>query len=353
MRKQPIISIVIPVYNASKHLEQCLESVLGQSYKALQVLCVDDHSTDNSLEILDRYAKQDNRVTVLTKQNEGVSLARNHGLDNVCGEYVLFVDSDDWIDLHTCEIAIDYALKGNYDVVMWSYTRERQGKSRDKQIFEEDVVFGSDVVVRDKLHRRMVGILDDELRRPEDADALCTVWGKLYRTDIIQENKIRFYDIREIGTYEDGLFNLDFFFYARNAMFINKTLYHYRRTVSSSLTSSYNSRLRNQWQKLFQVLDDYILERQLGGNYRQALNNRIALSVIPLGINAVSNVGSIKRQLEEIREIITEKKCAEAIKILNKSYFPIHWRVFFGFAEHKNTLGLYFLLMGIQKIRGK
>lgn len=353
MVKQPLISIIIPVYNASEHLEQCLESVLGQSYQALQVLCIDDLSTDNSLEILYRYAQIDERIKVITKQNEGVSLARNLALDNICGEYVLFVDSDDWIDLHTCEIAMDCALKEDYDVVMWTYTRERQGESLDKRIYEKDVAFGSQMEVRDKLHRRMVGILDDELSRPEDADALCTVWGKLYRADVIQKNKIRFYDIRKIGTYEDGLFNLDFFFYASSAMFINKPLYHYRRTVSSSVTNSYNSELRNQWKRLFCILADYIVEHRLGENYEQALSNRIALSMIPLGINAVSNSGGLTKQLAEIKEIVTDEKYVESIRMLNKSYFPIHWRVFFGLAEHRSTLGLYLLLMGIQKIRGK
>lgn len=353
MVKQPLISIIIPIYNASEYLEQCLESVLGQSYQALQILCVDDCSTDNSLEILYRYAKIDKRVKVITKQNEGVSLARNLALDNVCGEYVLFVDSDDWLDLYTCEIAMDYAQKENYDVVMWTYTRERQNESLNKRIYEKDIVFASQTEIRDKLHRRMVGILDDELSRPEDADALCTVWGKLYRADIIQRHKIRFYDIRKIGTYEDGLFNLNFFFYASSAMFINKPLYHYRRTVSNSVTNSYNPELRNQWKRLFYILDDYITEHRLGKNYEQALSNRIALSLIPLGINAVSNSEGLTKQLAEIKEIVADEKYVESIKMLNRSYFPIHWKVFFGLAKHKGILGLYLLLMGIQKIRGR
>ena len=298
MVKQPLISVIIPVYNASKHLEQCLESVLGQSYQALQILCINDCSTDNSLDILYRYTKDinsnssgwgnyrytkiDKRVKVITKQNEGVSLARNLALDNICGEYVLFIDSDDWIDLHTCEIAMNYAQKEDYDVVMWTYSRERQNESLGKRIYEKDIEFESQMEVRDKLHRRMVGILGDELSRPEDADALCTVWGKLYRADIIQKHKIRFYDIRKIGTYEDGLFNLDFFFYANSAMFINKPLYHYRRNVSNSVTNSYNSELRNQWKRLFYILDEYIAKYRLGENYEQALSHRIALSLIPV-----------------------------------------------------------------------
>ena len=322
MVKQPLISIIIPVYNASEYLGQCLESVLGQSYQNLEVICVDDGSIDDSLEILYRYAKNDKRVKVITKQNEGVSIARNIALENVRGEYILFVDSDDWIDLYTCEIAIDYAQRKNYDVVMWTYSRERQKESLDKHIYEKDIEFASKKEVRDKLHRRMVGILGDELNKPENADALCTVWGKLYCADIIQKYNIRFYDIRKIGTYEDGLFNLDFFFYANSAIFINKPLYHYCRTVRNSLTALYNPELRNQWKNLFYILDEYIAEYRLGKMYKQALNNRIALSVIPLGINAVSNSDSLMKKLSEIKEIVTDEKYVEAIKCLNTSYFP-------------------------------
>ena len=254
----PLVSVIVPVYNTSSHLSQCLESILNQTYRTLQVICVDDQSTDSSLEILHFYAERDNRITVLTKQNEGVSIARNFALSKAEGEYILFVDSDDWIELNTCEIAVKYALEGNYDVVMWSYIRERQGKSRVKRIYEEDELFESVSDVRSKLHRRMVGILDSELSRPEDADALCTVWGKLYNAQIIKEKEIEFYDIREIGTYEDGLFNLDFFEYAKSALFLNQNLYHYRRTESSSLTTKYNPKLKEQWEKLFQILRVYI-----------------------------------------------------------------------------------------------
>ena len=85
METQPLISVIIPVYNASRYISQCLESVLSQSYSKLQIICIDDHSTDPSLEILHSYAKQDSRITILTKENEGVSIARNWGIAEARG----------------------------------------------------------------------------------------------------------------------------------------------------------------------------------------------------------------------------------------------------------------------------
>lgn len=353
MKTQPLITVIIPVYNASKHISQCLESVMSQSYNRLQIICIDDNSTDSSLDILYSYAKQDSRITVLTKENEGVSIARNWGLAEAKGEYILFVDSDDWIEKSTCEIAVKRAIEGDYDVVMWSYIRERNGEQRLKKIFEEDIAFKTQSQVRNKLHRRMVGILDSELARPEDADALCTVWGKLYHSKIIKEHNIKFYDIRKIGTYEDGLFNLDFFYYAKNALFLDQYLYHYRRTNKASITNAYNSRMKTQWLRLFRILEEYISKNQLDESYRQALRNRIALSIIPLGINVVSSEEKTMSQITEIKQIITDNMYVDAIRSLNMRYFPIHWKLFFGLAKNRNALGIYLLLLGIQKIRGK
>lgn len=353
IKTQPLVTVIIPVYNASKHISQCLESVMSQSYNRLQIICIDDHSTDSSLDFLYSYAKQDSRITVLTKENEGVSLARNRGLAEAKGEYILFVDSDDWIEKNTCEIAVKRAIEGNYDVVMWSYIRERNGEKRLKKIFKEDIAFKTQSQVRIKLHRRMIGILGSELTRPEDADALCTVWGKLYHSKIIREQNIKFYDIRKIGTYEDGLFNLEFFYYAKNALFLNQYLYHYRRTNNESITNTYNSRMKTQWLRLFQILEEYITKNQLDENYRQALRNRITLSIIPLGINIVCNEEKAISQITEIKQIITDNMYVNAICSLNMKYFPIHWKLFFRFAKNKNALGVYLLLLGIQKIRGK
>lgn len=325
---EPVISIIIPVYNSKKYLYKCLDSVIHQTYSKLEIICVDDESTDNSYDILKRYKKIDSRINVYKKKNEGVSFARNYALNYVTGDYILFVDSDDWIDERTCEIALKYAIESNYDVVMWSYVREMANESRNKQIFETNIIYENQKEVREKLHRRMIGVLGSELEKPENADALCTVWGKLYRGDIIRNNNIRFYDIREIGTYEDGLFNLDYFAQANNAIYINQYLYHYRRTEVDSLTNAYNDRLKEQWKTLFDIMDNYIVNNQLNDNYREALNNRISLSLIALGINAVTNNTTIPNKILEIKEIITSELYKQAVKTLKVEVLPTYWKIF-------------------------
>ena len=177
-------------------MEKTLDSVLAQTFRELEIIEVNDASTDGTAAIIDRYATQDPRIRVLHKaKNEGVSWARNHALELATGEYLMFVDSDDWIEPDTCARALDALTEHRADLVMWSYIREVGSESRPKRIFDGDRIFDADAV-REKLYLRMVGASAQELSQPENADALCTIWGKLYRRDLIEQHQIRFPDIR-------------------------------------------------------------------------------------------------------------------------------------------------------------
>lgn len=350
--KRAKISIIIPIYNSEKYLEKCMESVVRQTYDNLQIICVDGNSTDNSLKIIEAFQNEDSRIELIQKANEGVSIARNAALEKANGDFVLFVDSDDWLEENTCELALTCIQTNSADVVMWPYIREMKGESRKKEIFITDICFEEEKV-QDKLHRRMVGLYKEELSEPENADALCTVWGKLYKRSIISDNDILFHDIREIGTYEDGLFNLHYFKYVKKAYFLNQYLYHYRRDNVSSITNSYNPQLLKCWQRLFDIMDQYIKNEKLDNCYSIALDNRRALSLIVLGINVVSNHDSFVKKIKEIDKIINDEKYVKAIKSLEIEYFPMHWKLFFGFAKLKFSFGTYVLIKVIQVIRGK
>lgn len=344
------ISIIIPVYNSARYLKKCLDSIVMQTYSNLQIICVDDGSTDNSWEILEDYASKDLRFNIFRKKNEGVSEARNYGLKQAKGKFLMFVDSDDWIDENTCEIAINKIQEKELDVVMWSYVREMSEKSRPKNIMSADYVFENNEVQK-KLYRRMYGILGEELRTVENADALCTVWGKLYRRDLIEKNQISFFDIHKIGNYEDGLFNLDVFRYAKSVMFLNQNLYHYRRDNTSSVTSKYDEELKNKKNVLFDYLEQCIQKDNLESNYVQALNNRIVLSLIELGINEMGRPCSILSKVKGIKAIIITNRYRTAIESFDFGYLPMHWKLFFKLAEIKCASGIFLLMWMIQKIR--
>lgn len=346
------ISIIVPAYNAASYISQCINSLLDQTYTNTQIICVDDGSTDATLQILNEYAKKDSRILVVHKENEGVSLARNAALDVATGDYLLFVDGDDWIEPETCAIALEALQKYNADVVMWSYIREMTGESRKKNIYEADWFFDQQAV-KDKLYRRMFGAYGDETAKPENADALCTVWGKLYRRDIVEENSIRFHDIRQIGTYEDGLFNLNVFSKTKAAVFLNRHLYHYRRDNSTSITTAYNSNMPQQWDALFHILQNYISEYAAEETFQTALCNRIVFSLIALGINETEKHDGILKTVNRIRQLINTPRYREAIRECDFHYLPLHWKLFFLCAKQRFSVGVYLLLLAIQKIRGR
>ena len=157
-----IISVIIPVYNVENYIEKCLNSIVNQTYNNLEIIIIDDGSTDNSIAIAEKIAENDKRIRIISQVNQGVSSARNLGLDNASGEYILFIDSDDWLDLETCKIALDTMIKHDADVVMWPYISEYPLNSKVNLFFEnKDIVWDETNI--EELRRRMVGPINEEL----------------------------------------------------------------------------------------------------------------------------------------------------------------------------------------------
>lgn len=344
------LSFIVPVYNAEKYLKKCVESILNQTFNDFEVIFINDTSTDKSLDILNSYT-YDKRIKIITKVNEGVSLARNCGLELARGEYIMFVDADDWIDKNTSKVMLDVIKKNQADVVFWPYIREFENRSLKKKVYDEEVIVFNTEEVKDKLYRRFIGLVGKELKKTENADALCTVWGKIYKRSIIEKNHIRFHDIREIGTYEDGLFNLYYFQYVHKAIYINKYYYHYRKYNNQSITTRYNSKLYVQWNRLFEIMEEYIQNNKLPELYQKALNNRVALSILGQGLNIVASNKTHVEKEKLIRDILYMPRYRNAYKELKIKYFSSYWKIFYWAAKHGQSFMVYMLIVIIQMIR--
>lgn len=343
------ISIIIPCYNVEKYLHKCLDSVVNQTYRNLEIICVIDGSPDNSFAICEQFAKKDNRMVILEQDNQGLSGARNTGLSVSKGDYIMFLDADDWIEITTCEKAVQRIENNDCDLVIWSYVREFRNSQKEKMILgNEDLFFDSDGCK--KLHRRILGLYEEELSNPEDADSLVTAWGKLYRASLIKN--IDFVDTKIIGT-EDALFNCYALNNVETACYIAECLNHYRKDNDNSLTSNYKENLFTQWNYLYDLMQQCIDDNNQEEDFNQALNNRIALSVIGLGLNELHNPKGKIQTIKRIKEIISSKRYREAYKALTLKFFPIHWKVFFLFAKMNFATGLYVLLVIIKKMIGK
>lgn len=343
------ISLIIPVYNVAKYLGRCLDSIVNQTYRNLEIICVNDGSTDDSLDILNSYALKDERVKIINRENNGVSSSRNVALDVAKGEWIMFVDSDDWIDLNVCEAAMKIALEDSADVVMWAYVREFKNKSLPRFYFPENRIWDDDVAM---LHRRMVGLVDGELSAPDSVDACGTCWGKLYRASCIQMDKpIRFVDLKTIGTSEDTLFNITLMGRVKRAEYVPEIWYHYRKC--DSLTNKHNPNLPQQWETLFSKIEEQIEVQCLSFDFKKALRNRIVLGIIGLGLNELSSAKSIIGKYEGVDRLLKNEKYREAAKTFSLKELPLMWKPFIGAAKYGITSIVLIFLLIIKRIVSK
>lgn len=346
-----LISIIVPVFNVEKYLSQCINSILNQTYSEIELILIDDGSTDKSAEICDYYKELDKRVQVIHQANNGVSKARNNGIINSRGEFIMFVDSDDWIELNSCEILLNCALKNQADIIMGGYIREFKNKSLKKYIYNENRIFENKECI--SLHRRQFGLLNGELKNPENLDVLAPCCMKLYRTSIIKDNNILFDDIKDIGTFEDGLFNIKLFKFVEKAVFLNFSFYHYRKVNEISITTKYKEELKIQWNTLYQILYKHIEENELNDEFKIALNNRIALNVLGLGLNICNSNNNIIWKLMQINEILNDEHIKNCYKTFSFMYLPLHWRLFYGFIKYRSVIGTYMMLCLIKNMKGR
>jgi len=202
---KPLLSIIVPVYNSEKYLARCLDSILAQTFKNFECIIVDDGSVDQSPTICDEYAGRDKRIRVLRKKNEGVSAARNDGIEAASGSYIAFVDSDDTVHSEMYERMYKAAAAGKSDFVCCGYSHKEKNYALPSCYFNRS-------------QAEMAYIL-------EKADLFGTIWNKLYKSNIIRDNNIRF--ARGYSFGEDFLFNLNYFLFIEDGSLIEDILYCY------------------------------------------------------------------------------------------------------------------------------
>ncbi|MBD5401502.1 glycosyltransferase [bacterium] len=202
------VSVIVPVYNVSKYLSRCLDSLVNQTEKNIEIICVNDGSTDNSAEILEEYAKKDSRIVVLTQENAGLSAARNTGMEVVRGEYIGFVDSDDWVDLDFYEKLYDAAKRNDCDIAVADFIRQHPKNKKIRLHLTEEKVY----------------------EKAEDKYLICRtfregcVWNKIYRTEFLKSIDLKFV----VGMYyEDRDFTARSLFYSKKLVTVPNTYYDY------------------------------------------------------------------------------------------------------------------------------
>lgn len=227
MTKPRKISIIMPVYNVEKYVGRAIESVLSQEYANFELIVVNDGSTDRSPGIIESYSESDKRVKILHKKNGGLSDARNFGIDHSTGDYLIFIDSDDYWETHTLTPLATFVESNNLDVALFGYVADFYDKnddlSRSMHIIEA-------IKIVDKSEKSTkVDIQNIQL--------LGYAWNKIYSASLVRDNKLRFQ--KGVSYIEDILFNQDIYHFAKRIGFFDKTLYHYSQRYRETLGVKY------------------------------------------------------------------------------------------------------------------
>lgn len=279
MENYPLISVIVPVYNVEQYLAECLDSICRQTYKNIEIICVNDGSPDNCAEILQNYAARDSRITVITQQNQGQSAARNNALLKASGEYITFIDSDDTIAPEMIEELYEHACETGADI-----SGGNMQKTNEKGEPQNSLAFwrclDSDGLVREKKQMppvfKAADIYNYVFLTP------CQPWGKLYRRSFLQEHNISF--VTGI-IYEDIIYFLDIIAANPLISFIDKPFYKYRVQPESTCNKISPKQLDilRVYEILRHKIKQYRLEKQLGQNLYHMMKYNLVWSyfVIP------------------------------------------------------------------------
>ena len=207
--EQPLISLILPVYGVEDYLEECIQSVVGQTYQNIEIILVDDGSKDRCPQIIDEWAKKDPRIRPVHKENGGQSSARNLGMELAKGEYITFIDSDDWVAPEYCQLLYEAIISCNGQISVGSYCRMLKGKAQPAVFFMQP-------------EARFVPCPAEQAAK-YFLESFVAVWGKMYRADLL--HNIRFPEGRLAEEYG---FQLQALQSADTVGFCNEHLYFYR-----------------------------------------------------------------------------------------------------------------------------
>lgn len=310
----PLVSIVVPVYKVENVLHYCIDSILNQTYKDFELILVDDGSPDNSGKICDEYAKKDNRITVIHKENGGVSSVRNCGIDAAKGKYICFVDSDDYPCINYLLDMVNMCTKfDGCDLLLGGFNVVSDYKSN----IEKKVLFTEDH------NYSCVSRLD--FVRMYEKWVIQMPWNKLYKLKIIQTSKIRFDENLSLG--EDILFNIDYLTNSNgNIAILNKPIYNYTRTGIESLDNKYYPDLKSIYDSIYERIFEFCDEFNLSNTDIQHMYASYFYSIENVLKNTFSekNKEGVSLKYRYNNEILRSKQFKN---ILKRSKKFVNWKL--------------------------
>lgn len=249
---KPFISIIVPIYNVEKYLDRCIQSLRNQTLKNIEIILVDDGSPDNCPALCDEYARQDSRIVVIHKKNAGLGFARNSGLEIAKGQYIAFVDSDDYVSTNMYEQLYNETYKQDFDIVYCGVNAQKSNGN----IIQEHIT--DRIITKNEIIDLLSNMIACDVSIKQERSEPMSVWHCIYKKEIIDKYQIRFMSEREILS-EDIIFDIQILPHCKTIRFIPQALYNYCYNGISLSQTFKRDKLKqnfNLLKKMFYSLDE-------------------------------------------------------------------------------------------------
>lgn len=304
----PLLSIIVPVYNVEKYIKQCIDSILAQPDIDFELIVVDDGSPDSCPQILDHYGELDSRVKVIHQTNGGVSNARNHGLVEAHGDYLYFVDSDDWLVEGSLAKAVAFASDNNLDILFCDcFEQYESGKENRIHLYSQEFVFNGAEEIKQIQRSVLCHKMSPYFSSGADS-AYPAPWSKIIKTSLVKDNGITF-DSTVCGVYDDGLFTIEILEKAKKIAYTGICVYNYR-ILNSSIVHSYRKGMVERFEKNCFAIDGFIKRNSKDSEFVSAeYARRIAYlsSFMSSYFFSRDNENSVKDKYKELRDTISRE----------------------------------------------
>lgn len=262
---KPLISIIIPVYNVEKYILQCISSVLAQDYSNIEIIVVDDGSTDDSVQKLKTF--NDTRLKIYSRENSGVSASRNFGIKKATGKYIYFLDSDDWIESSLIGSCVPLMESTNHDLLYFNYFIDTF--SVNEELIKTET---------SQLHQ----FVDVD---PSVLQVAGYTWNKFYRKSFLELHGLYFDE--ELSLYEDIDFNLKCFSKTDKILFLPSTLYHYNSRLVNSLVKSYNPQNTAYFNAVQKTISNFVTEKKYSLEQQKLLLSSYIMTSLRHQLNTI------------------------------------------------------------------
>ena len=311
MKKNIELSVIIPIYNVEQYLRQCLDSVVNQYFKNIEIILVNDGSTDKSYSICQEYAENDNRIVLLNQKNAGLAAARQAGLNQARGNYITFVDSDDWLELEMYQKMMDAANSVNADIVFCNVYRN---ESKKEKYYFPSGFYNRQEMERVIFPRLLAGFSSDS---GENTIRWCN-WLRLYKKSLIDDNGICF--DKRFRRSQDLPFTFECTIHANSYYYLGEDYLYHNRMNYESLSKGYTQNMWGLIKPLILYLQN-IVNYYEGYNFQEQMNRRAALFVFECceNENKPNNNKPMKDRISTIKSIMRDVEAQEWVKKMNLS----------------------------------